>query len=322
VNQYRRGYRMRKVIIVGSGPAAHTAGIYAARAGLEPLLYEGWMAGGVAPGGQLTTTGMVENFPGFPDGIEGIELMAKMREQSVNTGVEIITETVEEVDFLKRPFTVKTASGEETAETVIIATGAIAKRMRVPHEEEFWQKGISACAVCDGALPVFRNQPLVVIGGGDTAMEEASHLSRFGSKVYVAHRRDELRASKAMQDRVFKNPKIEILWSTTLVDVKGDSALTHVIIKDEKTGEERDLEARGLFYAIGHKPNTDFLKGKLDLDDTGYIITAAGATTTSVPGVFAAGDVKDKKYRQAISSAGSGCMAALDAEKYMGENPL
>jgi thioredoxin reductase (NADPH) len=280
------------------------------------------MAGGIAPGGQLTTTGIVENFPGFPDGIEGIELMARMREQSVNTGVEIITETVEEVDFSKRPFTLKTASGEEEAETIIIATGAIAKRMRVPHEDEFWQKGISACAVCDGALPVFRNQPLVVIGGGDTAMEEASHLSKFGSKVYVAHRRDELRASKAMQDRVFNNPKIEILWSTTLVDVKGDSALTHVIIKDEKTGEERDLEARGLFYAIGHKPNTDFLKGKLDLDDTGYIITDAGTTTTSVPGVFAAGDVKDKKYRQAISSAGSGCMAALDAEKYMGENPL
>ena len=313
---------MKKVIIIGSGPAGHTAGIYAARAGLEPLLYEGWMAGGIAPGGQLTTTGTVENFPGFPDGVGGTELTMMMRAQSVNTGVEILTETVESVDLSKRPFKVKTSDSEDEAETLIIATGAIAKRMRVPHEDDFWQRGISACAVCDGALPVFRDQPLVVIGGGDSAMEEAMHLSKFGSMVYIVHRRDELRASKAMQDRVLANPKIEVLWSTTLVDVKGDNALTHVVLKDVKTGKEFDHEAKGLFYAIGHKPNTDFLGGQLKMESDGYIITKAGSTVTSVSGVFAAGDVQDKKYRQAITSAGSGCMAALEAEKYITENPL
>ena len=313
---------MRKVIIIGSGPAGHTAGIYTARSGLEPLLYEGWMAGGIAPGGQLTTTGELENFPGFPEGVGGNEFMMLVRSQSVNMGVEILTETVESVDLSSRPFKVKTSTSEEKAETLIIATGAIAKRMNVPHENDFWQKGISACAVCDGALPVFRNQPLVVVGGGDSAMEEAMHLSKFGSKVYIVHRRDELRASKTMQDRVLENPKIEILWSTTLVDVKGDSALTHVVLKDVKTGEQRDHEARGLFYAIGHKPNTEFLGGQLKTDEDGYIVTEAGTTRTSVEGVFAAGDVQDKKYRQAVTSAGSGCMAALDAEKYMNANPL
>lgn len=313
---------MRKVIIIGSGPAGHTAGIYTARADLKPLLYEGWMAGGVAPGGQLTTTGSVENFPGFPDGIGGTELTMMMRAQSVNSGVEILTETVESVDLSERPFRVKTSDSEEEAETLIIATGAIAKRMRVPHEEDFWQRGISACAVCDGALPVFRDQPLVVIGGGDTAMEEAMHLSKFGSKVYIVHRRDELRASKAMQQRVLENPKIEVLWSTVLIDVKGDNALSHVVLEDVKTGERRDHEAKGLFYAIGHKPNTDFLNGQLKTDADGYIITEAGSTRTSVEGVFAAGDVQDRKYRQAVTSAGTGCMAALEAEKFMITNPL
>ncbi len=313
---------MRKIVIVGSGPAGHTAGIYAARAGLEPLLYEGWMAGGIAPGGQLTTTGSVENFPGFPDGVGGTELTMMMRAQSVNTGVEILTETVESADLSKRPFRIKTSDSEVEAETVIIATGAIARRMRVPHEDDFWQRGISACAVCDGALPVFRDQPLVVIGGGDSAMEEAMHLSKFGSKVYIVHRRDQLRASKAMQERVLANPKIEVLWSTTLVEVKGDKALTHVVLQDVKTGREYDHEAKGLFYAIGHKPNTDFLAGQLKTDDESYIITVAGSTVTSVPGVFAAGDVQDKKFRQAITSAGTGCMAALEAEKFLNENPL
>ncbi len=313
---------MKKIIIVGSGPAGHTAAIYSARAGMDPLMYEGWMAGGIAPGGQLTTTGTVENFPGFPDGVGGTELMMMMRAQAVNTGVEILTETVDSVDLSKRPFKVVTSEGEQEAEVVIIATGAIAKRMRVPHEDDFWQRGISACAVCDGALPVFRNQPLVVVGGGDSAMEEAMHLSKFGSKVYIVHRRDELRASKAMQERVLANPKIEVLWSTTLVDVKGDNALTHVVLEDVKTGEQRDHEAKGLFYAIGHKPNTDFLAGQLELDSEGYIITKTGTTETSVEGVFAAGDVQDKKYRQAITSAGSGCMAALEAEKYISANPL
>ncbi len=313
---------MKKIIIVGSGPAGHTAAIYSARAGMDPLMYEGWMAGGIAPGGQLTTTGTVENFPGFPDGVGGTELMMMMRAQAVNTGVEILTETVDSVDLSKRPFKVVTSEGEQEAEVLIISTGAIAKRMRVPHEDDFWQRGISACAVCDGALPVFRNQPLVVVGGGDSAMEEAMHLSKFGSKVYIVHRRDELRASKAMQERVLANPKIEVLWSTTLVDVKGDNALTHVVLEDVKTGEQRDHEAKGLFYAIGHKPNTDFLAGQLELDSEGYIITKTGTTETSVEGVFAAGDVQDKKYRQAITSAGSGCMAALEAEKYISANPL
>ncbi len=313
---------MKKVVIIGSGPAGHTAGIYTARAGLQPLLYEGWMAGGIAPGGQLTTTGLVENFPGFPEGIGGSELTMMMRAQSDNSGVEILTETVESVDFSKRPFKVKTSESEVEAETVIVATGAIAKRMGVPHEEDFWQRGISACAVCDGALPVFRDQPLVVVGGGDSAMEEAMHLSKFGSKVYIVHRRDELRASKAMQERVLANPKIEVLWSNALIDVKGDNAMTHVILKDVKTEKEYDLEAKGLFYAIGHSPNTAFLDGQLKLDDQGYIVTEAGSTKTSVEGVFAAGDVQDKKFRQAITSAGTGCMAALEAENFIMKNPL
>ena len=306
-----------KVIIVGSGPAGLTSAIYTARADLKPLVLEGQQ-----PGGQLTITTDVENFPGFPDGITGPKLMSDMKKHASNQGVEFLMETVESVDLSKRPFTVKTSSREEQAQAIIIATGATAKRMHVPHEEEFWQKGISACAVCDGALPLFRNQPLVVIGGGDTAMEEAMHLSKFGSKVYIVHRRDELRASKAMQERVLANEKIEVLWSTVLVDVGGTNALEYVLLKDVKTGKEIKHEAKGMFYAIGHTPNTDFLNGQLDIDESGYIITEKGTANTSVPGVFAAGDVQDRIYRQAITSAGTGCMAALDAEKFIVENPL
>lgn len=313
---------MKDIIIVGSGPGGHTAGIYSARAGLSTLLFEGWMAGGVAPGGQLTTTNEIENFPGFPEGITGPQLMTDMKKHATNQGVEFLMETVESIDLSKRPFKVKTSSREEEAQAVIIATGATARRMHVPHEEDFWQKGISACAVCDGALPIFRDQPLVVIGGGDTAMEEAMHLSKFGSKVYIVHRRDELRASKAMQERVLANEKIEVLWSTVLVDVGGSNALEHVILKDLKTGKEYKHEAKGLFYAIGHTPNTAFLDGQVETDEDGYIITEKGSTKTNVPGVFAAGDVQDKIYRQAITSAGTGCMAALDAEKFIVENPL
>lgn len=313
---------MKDIIIVGSGPAGHTASIYSARASLSTLLFEGWMAGGVAPGGQLTTTNEVENFPGFPEGISGPELMIAMKKHASKQGVEFLMETVESVDLSQRPFKVKTSSREEEAQALIISTGAIARRMRVPHEDDFWQKGISACAVCDGALPLFRDKPLVVIGGGDTAMEEAMHLSKFGSKVYVAHRREELRASKAMQERVLANDKIEILWNTVLVDVGGSEALEYVLLKDVKTGKEYKHEAAGLFYAIGHTPNTAFLNGQLDLDEAGYIVTEKGTTNTSIPGVFAAGDVQDKVYRQAITSAGTGCMAALDAEKYIVENPL
>jgi len=313
---------MKDIIIIGSGPAGHTASIYSARANLSTLLFEGWMAGGVAPGGQLTTTNEIENFPGFPEGITGPELMTAMKKHASNQGVEFKMETVESVDLKQRPFKVKTSSREEEAAALIISTGATARRMRVPNEETFWQKGISACAVCDGALPLFRNQPLVVIGGGDTAMEEAMHLSKFGSKVYIAHRRDELRASKTMQERVLSNDKIEVLWNTVLVDVGGTDALEYVLLKNVKTGEEFKHEAKGLFYAIGHTPNTGFLNGQLELDEAGYIITEKGTTNTSVPGVFAAGDVQDKIYRQAITSAGTGCMAALDAEKFIIENPL
>jgi thioredoxin reductase (NADPH) len=315
------GY-MKDIIIVGSGPAGHTAAIYSARAGLSTTLFEGWMAGGIAPGGQLTTTNEIENFPGFPEEMTGPKLMDAMRKQSAGQGVEIFTETVESVDLSGRPFKVKTPSREMEAASLVIATGAIARRMGVPNEEKFWQKGISACAVCDGALPLFRNQALVVIGGGDTAMEEAMHLSKFGSMVYVVHRRDELRASKAMQERVLANEKITILWNTVMLDVGGSNVLEHVFLRNVKTGEEYKQEAKGLFYAIGHTPNTAFLDGQLNLDEAGYILTNPGTTNTSVPGVFAAGDVQDKVYRQAVTSAGTGCMSSLDAEKYLGENPL
>jgi thioredoxin reductase (NADPH) len=307
---------MEQVVIIGSGPAGHTAAIYAARANLKPLMFEGFMAGGVAAGGQLTTTTEVENYPGFVS-IDGTELMTKMREQSVHCGTRIRTETIVKVDFSKRPFKLWTEDELIEADTVIIATGATAKRMHVPGEESLWQRGISACAVCDGALPLFRNQPLVVVGGGDTAVEEATHLTKFASKVFLVHRRDSLRASKAMQQRAFKNPKLEMVWDTVLLDAEGQDSLERVKLQNIKTGKESSLDAKGLFYAIGHTPNTGFLDGQLKLDEQGYILTEPGSTRTSVRGVFAAGDVQDKKYRQAVTSAGTGCMAALDAENFL-----
>ncbi len=306
-----------KLIIVGSGPAAHTAAIYASRANLNPVLFEGLMAGGVAAGGQLTTTTEVENFPGFPDGISGPELMDRMRQQSVKYGTLIKTQTVEKVDLSVRPF--KIFSDGQTFETLalIIATGATAKRMHVPGEELFWQKGISACAVCDGALPFFRNKELVVVGGGDTAAEEASFLTKFASKVYVVHRRDTLRASQAMQERLLANPKIKMVWNSLLVSIVGEKKLEGVKLQNVITKDESILPAGGLFYAIGHLPNTEFLGGQIELDDAKYIKTIPGTTRTNVQGVFACGDVQDKIYRQAITAAGSGCMAALEAEKYL-----
>ncbi len=308
---------VENLVIIGSGPAGHTAAIYAARASLNPLMFEGFMAAGVAAGGQLTTTTEIENFPGFTT-IGGPELMARMREQSLHCGARIQTETVAKVDLSQRPFRVVSEEGGEVrAKALIIATGATAKRMRVPHEEEFWQKGISACAVCDGGLPLFRNQPLVVIGGGDTAVEEATYLTKFASKVFLVHRRHELRASKAMQQRALSNPKLEIVWDTVLEDVYGGPALAGVKLRDLKAERLYDHEAKGLFYAIGHTPNTEFLEGQLDADETGYLITEPGTTQTSVAGVFAAGDVQDKRYRQAVTSAGTGCMAALDAEHFL-----
>ena len=308
---------MENVIIIGSGPAAHTAGIYTARAELKPLVFEGEMAGGVAAGGQLTTTTEVENFPGFPSGISGPELMIKMREQAENCGARILTKTIEKVDLSQHPFRVWTDEREYQASTIIIATGATAKRMGVIGEETYWQRGISACAVCDGALPIFRNKPLVVVGGGDSACEEASFLTKYASEVILVVRRTELRASKVMQDRVKTNPKIRILWNKTLEKAEGEKHLTQVVIRDTETGTMETVPTNGLFYAIGHVPNTAFLGNQVELDATGYIITVPGTTRTSIPGIFACGDVQDKHYRQAITAAGSGCMAALDAEHFL-----
>jgi len=308
-----------KVVIIGSGPAGHTAAIYAARAGLRPLLFEGFIAGGVA-GGQLMTTTEVENFPGFPEGVTGPELMERMRAQSERFGTRILTEDVESVDLSRRPFAVRSGETAAEAEALIIATGATAKRLHLPSEPRLWQRGISACAVCDGALPPFRNKVLAVVGGGDTAMEEATYLTHFASKVLLVHRRREFRASQTMQKRVLENPKIEVVWDSVVEDALGDSFVTGVRLKNLKTGESLDREVGGLFYAIGHTPNTSLFRGQLELDETGYIVTRPGSSRTSVEGVFAAGDVQDSRYRQAVTAAGSGCMAALDCERWLGEH--
>lgn len=305
------------LIIIGSGPAGHTAAIYAARANLKPLMFEGMFAAGVAAGGQLTTTTEVENFPGFPQGISGPQLMQQMREQSLHCGSRILTETVDSVDLNQYPF--KVVAGDMVYETksLIIATGATAKRMNLPNESKLWQKGISACAVCDGALPIFRQKVLAVVGGGDSAVEEACFLTKFAKKVLLIVRRDVLRASKVMQERARHNEKIEILYNMLPIDVIGEKVLTGLKVQNTLTREESIIDVGGLFYAIGHVPNTAFLNNQIDLDETGYIKTLPGRTLTSIKGVFACGDVQDKIYRQAITSAGSGCMAALDAEQFL-----
>ena len=307
----------RKVIIIGSGPAGHTAAIYAGKALLQPLMFEGFMAGGIAAGGQLTTTTVIENFPGFPEGIDGSQLMMQMRQQSLNAWAEVITKTVDSVDLSSSPFKVTVGNEEFTADSVIVATGATAKRMGLPGEEQFRQKGVSACAICDGGLPIFRNKKIVVIGWGDAALEEAIHLTHFASEVLLLVRRDQLRASKAMQEKTFKNEKIQILWNTEATELVGEKLLSGVWTINNKTQEKVLIECAGVFYAIGHTPNTAFLGWQVELDETGYIKTIPWSTKTSIEGVFAAGDVQDRIFRQAITSAGTGCMAALEAEKYL-----
>jgi thioredoxin reductase (NADPH) len=312
----------RKLVIIGSGPAAHTAAIYAARANLQPLLYEGFLVG--PTGGQLMTTTEVENFPGFPKGISGPELMTNFRLQSERFGTKILTEDVQWVDLSKKPFVVKGATAEVEAHAIIIATGATAKRLDIPGagEGEFWQKGVTACAVCDGAAPIFRDQHLYVIGGGDSAVEEAVFLTKYGSKVFIVHRRDELRASKIMAERAMKHPKIEILWNSVIEKISGDQVVREIVVKNVATGQVETKKAGGVFFAIGHRPNTKFLNGQLKTNDVGYVWVKPGSTQTSVEGVFAAGDVQDPVYRQAITAAGTGCMAALDAEKWLNESGI
>ncbi|MFG1483563.1 thioredoxin-disulfide reductase [Halobacteriovorax sp. GFR7] len=304
-----------KVIIIGSGPAGYTAALYASRANLEPLVIEGH-----EPGGQLTTTTDVDNFPGFPEGIMGPELMANMKKQTQRFGTQYLSGFVTGLDTSKRPFTLTVDEDKTyTADAVILATGASAKYLGLPNEKELIGKGVSACATCDGFF--YRDRVVHVVGGGDTAMEEATFLTKFASKVYVVHRRDELRASKPMQERAFNNEKIEFVWDSAVTEIIADATgVTSIKVENLKTGEVTERKTDGLFMGIGHKPNTDFLKGKVDLDDHGFIITEGRHPDTSVAGIFACGDVQDSYYRQAISAAGSGCQAAIRAERFLEEN--
>jgi len=307
---------MKKLIIIGSGPAGLTAAIYASRANLQPLVIEGFQAGGQA-GGQLMTTTEVENFPGFEKGILGPDLVNSMKKQAARFGAEFLPKDVERVDFSQRPFKLILKNTVLEAQAVIIATGASALVLDLPSVKTFWGKGVAACATCDGALPIFRNQVIAVVGGGDSAIEEAMYLSRFASKVAIIHRRDALRASRIMQERALKNPKIEVIFDTVIQEVQGDSFVNNLRLKNLKTGQEYDFPCRGLFMGIGHKPNVGFLGGALELDDKGYILVKHPSSKTSVEGVFACGDVTDPHYRQAITAAGSGCIAALDAERWL-----
>ena len=313
---------VENVVIIGSGPAGYTAAIYAARANLKPLMFEGYQAGGI-PGGQLMTTTEVENFPGFPEGITGPELMERMKAQAERWGTELYTEDVTHIDLSQRPFTVRSDEREVKAHSLIIATGATAKRLGLPCEEQFWSHGISACAICDGASPIFHGEEVAVVGGGDSAAEEAVYLTKYGDRVHLLVRRDELRASKAMQDRVFNNSNITVHWNTEAVDVFGDGKhIDGIKLRNTETGEESKLHVKGLFYAIGHNPNTSLFRGQLELDDVGYIVVKPGTVETSVEGVFAAGDVQDHEYRQAITAAGTGCMGAMLAERWLSTHNL
>jgi thioredoxin reductase (NADPH) len=316
---------VRNVIIIGSGPAGLTAAIYAARANLKPLCIEGFNAGGLIPGGQLMFTTEVENYPGFPDKVTGQELMERFRAQAVHQGTEIITGDATKVDLSKRPFEVWALDSEGKehhfkAKTIIASTGARANYVGLESEEKLKNKGVSACAVCDGAF--FRKQDVVVVGGGDTAMEEANYLTGLCSSVTLVHRRDEFRASKTMQDRVINNPKIKILYSHTVEEVLGveEDRVTGVRLKNLKTGEDVKVEATGFFVAIGHTPLNDLFKGQVELHDNGYVKTVPGTTKTNVDGFFAAGDLQDYVWRQAVTAAGTGCMAALEAERWLQAN--
>jgi thioredoxin reductase (NADPH) len=308
--------QVRNVIIIGSGPAGLTAAIYAARANLEPLVIEGEPSStSDQPGGQLMLTTEVENYPGFPDGIMGPELMIKFREQAQRFGAEFLTEKVTAIDFSERPFKVWVRDQQYTAQSIIVSTGAQSLMLDLPAESRLLGHGLSTCATCDGFF--FRGQEIAVVGGGDSAVEEATFLTKFASKVTMIHRRDAFRASKIMQDRALSNPKIEMMWNTVVDDLVGESRLEGAVVRNVVTGATSTLPVTGLFVAIGHRPNTDLFKGVLDMHDNGYLITRPGSTYTNVDGVFACGDVQDHTYRQAITAAGSGCMAAIDAERWL-----
>jgi thioredoxin reductase (NADPH) len=311
---------MENIIIIGTGPAGYTAALYCARADLAPLCFEGDIFnGGHLAGGQLMTTTEVENFPGYPQGVTGPEMMADFKRQCERFGTRFEAKTVTRVETDKHPFVVW--CGEERYETkvIIVATGATAKYLGLPSEEHYLNRGVSACATCDGAVPRFRNKPLVVVGGGDTAMEEATFLTKFASRVHIVHRRDEFRASKIMAKRALENPKITVEWNSVVEEVLGNDkdGVTGVRLRDVNTGETRELECSGYFSAIGHKPNSDLFKGVLELNEAGYIITKPDSTYTNVEGIFACGDVQDPIYRQAVTAAGSGCMAAIDATRWL-----
>jgi thioredoxin reductase (NADPH) len=320
----------KEVVIIGSGPAGLTAAIYSSRANLNPLLIDAPAdtEKQTTPGGQLMITTDVENYPGFAKGIQGPELMEEFRKQAERFGTEFLETWITEVDLSKRPFTLYTDGPTILAETLIIASGASAKWLGIPGEAKvpngFGGNGVSACATCDGPLPAFRNKTLVVVGGGDTAMEEATFLTRYAAKVYVVHRRDKLRASKIMQDKAFLNEKIEFVWNTAVEEILGtpEDGVTDVRLKNLQTGEERVFPCNGVFVAIGHKPNTELFKGQLDMDDVGYLMTSGHSTATNIPGVFACGDVQDSVYRQAITAAGTGCMSAIDAERFLDHLPV